>query len=105
MRVVLKVYLSSLNGEDLIRFLECINLTIINSRRSFHDLESHRSTFRLQPDQMRIDVELCGQVLTMMRRDEHLRDVATAVEVRFIKSKLISITTSAHPLGHRELTV
>ncbi|TFK75888.1 hypothetical protein BDN72DRAFT_355244 [Pluteus cervinus] len=50
-------------------------------RRSFHDLESFRDIYVLRKEQMRVDVDLCGQLLVMMRRDEHLRNVTAAVEV------------------------
>lgn len=31
---------------------------------------------------MRIDVELCGQIFVMRRREEHLRGVVQCLEVR-----------------------
>ncbi len=52
------------------------------TRRSYHDLDSLRSVKVLRPEQMRIDVELCAQVLVMMRREEHLRNVVACLEVR-----------------------
>ena len=50
-------------------------------RRSFHDLGSLQDMVILTPEQMRIDVELCGQMLTMVRRQEHLRDVISCLQV------------------------
>jgi len=50
-------------------------------RRSFHDLDTFRRLEVLSRDQMRIDVELCGQLLIMLRREEHLRNVITCVKV------------------------
>ncbi|KAF9009063.1 hypothetical protein BDQ17DRAFT_1422232 [Cyathus striatus] len=50
-------------------------------RRSFHDMESFRGMHILRPEQMRIDVELCGQMLIISRREEHLRNVMECLEV------------------------
>lgn len=50
-------------------------------RRSFHDIGSLRSMRILSPERMKIDVELCGQLLMMMRREEHLRNIIVCVEV------------------------
>lgn len=50
-------------------------------RRSFHDLGSLQDMVILTPAQMRVDVELCGQMLIMTRRQEHLRDVISCLQV------------------------
>ncbi|KXN89570.1 Protein STB6 [Leucoagaricus sp. SymC.cos] len=50
-------------------------------RRSYHDLDSLRSIKVLSPERMKIDVELCAQVLIMVRREEHLRNVIACLEV------------------------
>ena len=50
-------------------------------RRSFHDLGSLRDTPVLTPEQMRIDVELCGQMLIMIRRQEHLQNIISCLQV------------------------
>ncbi|KAF5363541.1 hypothetical protein D9756_000366 [Leucocoprinus leucothites] len=49
-------------------------------RRSYHDLDSLRSIKVLSPERMRVDVELCAQVLIMARREEHLRNVIACLE-------------------------
>ncbi|KAF8621597.1 hypothetical protein AX15_007620 [Amanita polypyramis BW_CC] len=49
-------------------------------RRSFHDLGSLRDIFVLTPEQMRIDVELCGQMLIMIRRGEHLQNIISCLQ-------------------------
>ncbi|KAJ3560245.1 hypothetical protein NP233_g10966 [Leucocoprinus birnbaumii] len=49
-------------------------------RRSYHDLDSLRSVKVLSPERMKIDVELCAQVLIMVRREEHLRNVVACLE-------------------------
>lgn len=35
----------------------------------------------LKPERMRIDVEICGQILVMTRREEHLRNVMECLKV------------------------
>lgn len=44
-------------------------------RHSFHDLYSFRDLRVLRPEWMRIDVDLCGHLLIMHRREELLRDM------------------------------
>ncbi|KIP10582.1 hypothetical protein PHLGIDRAFT_84823 [Phlebiopsis gigantea 11061_1 CR5-6] len=51
------------------------NLQTLKKRRSFDDADSLRGTRLLPLDLMRIDVELCGQILIMRRREEHLDNV------------------------------
>ncbi|KAF8351438.1 hypothetical protein F5887DRAFT_937473 [Amanita rubescens] len=50
-------------------------------RRSYHDSGSLQDMVILTPEQMRIDVELCGQMLIMVRRQDHLRDVISCLQV------------------------
>ena len=50
-------------------------------RRSYHDSGSLQNMVILTPEQMRIDVELCGQMLIMIRREDHLRDVISCLQV------------------------
>lgn len=49
-------------------------------RHSFHDLESVRNTPVLRVEWMQIDVELCGQILIMRRREAHLGGVIECLE-------------------------
>lgn len=49
-------------------------------RHSFHDLESVRNTPVLRVEWMQIDVELCGQILIMRRREAHLDGVIECLE-------------------------
>ena len=49
--------------------------------RSFHDLESLRGMTVLPIQRMRLDVELCGQLLIMYRRERHLQNVVACLHV------------------------
>ncbi|KAL4075844.1 hypothetical protein J3A83DRAFT_4487427 [Scleroderma citrinum] len=49
-------------------------------RHSFHDLSSIGEITVLRKEWMRIDVELCGQIVVMRRREEHLRGVLRCLE-------------------------
>ena len=51
------------------------DLQVLKRRRSFDDADELRGTRTLHVDHMRIDVELCGQLLVMRRREEHLANV------------------------------
>jgi hypothetical protein len=51
-------------------------------RRSFHDLETFKEVQVLSLERMVIDVEICGQLLIALRREEHLENVAACVKVR-----------------------
>lgn len=53
----------------------------MRDRRSYHDLDSLRAIKVLSPERMKLDVELCAQVLIMVRREEHLRNVVACLEV------------------------
>lgn len=53
----------------------------MRGRRSYHDLDSLRTIQVLSPERMKLDVELCAQVLIMARREEHLRNVVACLEV------------------------
>ncbi|KAJ7179118.1 hypothetical protein C8R46DRAFT_625399, partial [Mycena filopes] len=51
-------------------------------RRSWHqDPKSFKNLKVLSPERMRIDVALCGQVLILTRREEHLKNVMDCVRV------------------------
>ncbi|PPQ98561.1 hypothetical protein CVT24_004052 [Panaeolus cyanescens] len=50
-------------------------------RRSFHDLATFKDVEVLAPERMRIDVEICGQLLIMWRRETHLQNVVRCVEL------------------------
>ncbi|KAG0709652.1 hypothetical protein DFH29DRAFT_885189 [Suillus ampliporus] len=47
----------------------------IQRRHSFHDLDSFRDIRILRFEWMRIDVDLCGQLMVMRRREDHLKGV------------------------------
>ncbi|KAF8559090.1 hypothetical protein OG21DRAFT_1503545 [Imleria badia] len=49
-------------------------------RHTFHDLSSVQHMPVLRTDWMRIDVELCGQILMMRRREAHLEGVVKCLE-------------------------
>jgi hypothetical protein len=51
------------------------NLQVLKRRRSFDDADALRGTRLLPIDLMRIDVELCGQLYVMRRREQHLANV------------------------------
>ena len=51
-------------------------------RRSFHDLETFEGVQVLSLERMVIDVEICGQLLIALRREEHLGNVAACIKVR-----------------------
>lgn len=66
-------------------WLEVVEVKFFHSRRrSFHDLSSLRDMRVLTPERMRIDVELCGQMLIMTRREQHLLNVLACLQVRNI---------------------
>ncbi|KAJ7095410.1 hypothetical protein B0H15DRAFT_1020241, partial [Mycena belliarum] len=51
-------------------------------RRSWHqDPKSFKDLKILTPERMRIDVALCGQVLIMTRREEHLENILACLQV------------------------
>ncbi|KAJ3536914.1 hypothetical protein NMY22_g5826 [Coprinellus aureogranulatus] len=53
----------------------------LKRRRSFSDLDDWWGVDVLSPERQRVDVEMCGQVLVMIRREEHLRNVIGCLEV------------------------
>ncbi|KAF7301688.1 hypothetical protein MIND_00734300 [Mycena indigotica] len=55
--------------------------TLTRRRSWHHDSASFRDLKILSIDRMRIDVALCGQVLVLLRRAEHLRNVLACVHV------------------------
>jgi hypothetical protein len=64
-------------------------------RHSFHDLSSFGHVRVLHAERMRIDVELAGQLLIMLRREEHLQNVLACLQVRlrFSKHRLCILLT------------
>ncbi|KDR83721.1 hypothetical protein GALMADRAFT_150799 [Galerina marginata CBS 339.88] len=44
-------------------------------RRSFHDFDTFQGIEVLSPERMKIDVDICGHLLIMWRREEHLQNV------------------------------
>ncbi|KAG6854767.1 hypothetical protein C0991_001194 [Blastosporella zonata] len=52
-----------------------------NRRRSFHDLVSLRRMRIIPVEHMRVDVELAGQLLILTRREQHLQNVISCLEV------------------------
>ncbi|KAK7049503.1 hypothetical protein VNI00_005534 [Paramarasmius palmivorus] len=67
-------------------------------RRSFHTLSTYRHCRVLPVDKMRIDVELAGYHLIMYRRETHLKNVLTTLQM--LTSRLT--TTSSHLRTHYE---
>ena len=53
----------------------------LRRRHSFHDIASFEHVRILAPARMRIDVGLCGQLLVMRRREEHLENVLACLQV------------------------
>lgn len=47
--------------------------------RSFDDAEDLRNIRILPPDRMQIDIELCGQLLMMRRREQHMANVVACL--------------------------
>lgn len=64
---------------------------IIYRRHSFHDLDSVLLERRIPPQRLRIDVNLCGELLAQTRREEHLRNVASTLEVRRFVSRILQL--------------
>lgn len=58
-----------------------MGLLMLKKRRSFDDAERLRNNIRTLPmDRMRIDVELCGQLLIMRRREAHLQNIVACLQ-------------------------
>ncbi|THG94413.1 hypothetical protein EW026_g7057 [Hermanssonia centrifuga] len=55
-------------------------LQALKKRRSFDDADALRGTRILPVDRMRIDAELCGQILVMRRREQHLANVLACLD-------------------------
>ena len=64
----------------------------LRGRRSFDDVEKLKGTRVLPLDRMRIDVELCGQLLIMNRREAHLVNVIACL--RALTSSLSQTNTA-----------
>lgn len=62
------------------------NFLVLKRRRSSDDVDELRGTRLLPIDLMRIDVELCGQLLIMRRREQHLANVLACLSA--LTSKL-----------------
>lgn len=60
-------------------------------RHSFTNADAFRHTRVLPAERMRIDVELCGQLLVMQRRERHLEGVLSCLQVHLF---LLSTGTS-----------
>lgn len=54
----------------------------LRRRHSFHDFRTFSGMRVLLPERMRIDVGLCGQLLVMRRREEHLKNALACLQVR-----------------------
>lgn len=68
------------NGGFSRRFNWC-GLVMCFRRRSWHqDPKSFKDLKVLSAERMRIDVALCGQILIMVRREEHLKNVLACVQ-------------------------
>ncbi|KAG8218455.1 hypothetical protein J3R82DRAFT_4083 [Butyriboletus roseoflavus] len=83
-------------------------------RHTFHDIPSVQHIPVLRTDWMRIDVELCGQILMMRRREAHLEGVVKCLEyltttlahastalrnAHTAHKPMIDALTSHHPAG------
>ncbi|KAI0053522.1 hypothetical protein FA95DRAFT_1600673 [Auriscalpium vulgare] len=53
----------------------------LKRRRSFDDASALRHSRILPLDRMKIDVDLCGQLLIMQRREKHLAGVVSTLEI------------------------
>ncbi|KAI0081792.1 hypothetical protein K474DRAFT_1656176 [Panus rudis PR-1116 ss-1] len=56
-------------------------LLTLRERRSFDDADRLKGIRILPVERMRVDVELCGQLLIMRRREQHLADVLACLQV------------------------
>ncbi len=86
----------ALFGDDETEEMGAIRQRRLRGRRSFDDVEKLRSgttAMRVLPlARMRIDVELCGQLLVMKRREAHLENVIECL--RALASSLSHTNTS-----------
>ncbi|KAH7887723.1 hypothetical protein F5I97DRAFT_2011196 [Phlebopus sp. FC_14] len=75
----------------------------LGRRHTFHDLDSVRNISILPVDWMHIDVELCGQILVMRRREAHLDGVAKCLEYLTCTLSRLSDTLRASRDAHGPL--
>ncbi|CAL1700639.1 unnamed protein product [Somion occarium] len=68
------------DGDEAISESHRTKLLSLRGRRSFDDAERLRGTRILPVERMRIDVELCGQLLIMHRREQHLANVLACLQ-------------------------
>ncbi|KAF8913919.1 hypothetical protein CPB84DRAFT_1840695 [Gymnopilus junonius] len=73
-----------------------------DTRRSFHDLQAFHGMEVLTPERMKIDVDICGQLLTMWRREEHLRNVITSTRLIATALAKTNISLREHYETHHE---
>jgi hypothetical protein len=64
----------------------------VRRRHSFHDLSSFGHVRVLPPKRMRVDVGLSGQLLVMLRREEHLENVLACLQVHEVFRVSLFIT-------------
>jgi hypothetical protein len=64
---------------------------LIFRRRSFNGLGSFKEIRILPLERMRIDVELCGQMLIMRRRETHLQNVITCLKVGISSGRISAL--------------
>lgn len=75
----------------------------IRRRRSFHDLDTFRDLEVLTPERMKIDVEICGQMLIMYRRAEHLQNVITTIRLLSDALSTTNTTQRSHYQSHLDV--
>ncbi|KAG6335636.1 hypothetical protein ID866_3452 [Astraeus odoratus] len=70
----------------------------LKRRHTFHDMDSIRFIRVLRLEWMRIDVELCGQIMVMRRREAHLQGVFECLEYL---TNTLSRTNASLRMAHR----
>lgn len=73
-------------------------LQALKKRRSFDDADSLRNMRILPIERMRTDVELCGQLLVMRRREQHLANVLACLNALTVK------LSASNSLLHQDYT-
>ncbi|KAF9485336.1 hypothetical protein BDN70DRAFT_910221 [Pholiota conissans] len=76
----------------------------LRRRRSFHDLDTYRGVEVLSPERMAMDVEICGELLTMRRREEHLQNVLACVQILSASLSQTNTSLRAHYESHAAAT-
>ncbi|KAH9482681.1 Protein STB2 [Psilocybe cubensis] len=69
-------------------------------RRSFHDLKTFEGIEVLTPEWMKIDVDICGHLLIIRRREEHLRNVITCARLVTQSLSKINLAQRQHYETH-----